>query len=75
MPARFLYAEITAMVTIISLTDEKIAIYSERFAEPEYYTDEDLQDAIFCEIKSYNNLDDLLNDFMGNKEDEEDMEL
>jgi hypothetical protein len=60
----------------ISLTSEQIALYSERFAEPEHYTDEQVQDAIYCEITNYGNLNDLLNNLIEkNEDDEEDLEV
>lgn len=35
---------------MVSLTDEQIAKYNERFKEPEYYTSEEVENAIFVEI-------------------------
>ena len=59
----------------ISLTDEQIALYSERFAEPEHYTDEQVQDAIYCEVTNYGSLNDLLKNLIDENEDEEDLEV
>jgi hypothetical protein len=54
----------------ISLTDEQIALYSERFAEPEHYTDEQVQEAIYCEVTSYGSLNDLLKNLADENEDD-----
>lgn len=35
---------------MISLTDEQIEKYSERFKEPEFYTSGEVEDAIFIEV-------------------------
>jgi hypothetical protein len=59
----------------ISLSDEQIALYRERFAEPEHYTDEQVQDAIYCEVTSHGSLNDLLRNLVDENEDEDDLEV
>jgi hypothetical protein len=46
---------------MVSLTDEQVEKYSERFKEPEVYSEEDVEDSIFIEV-------------YGMDEDEEDLE-
>lgn len=58
----------------ISLTDEQINTYSSLFAEPEYYTNEQVQSDIHYEIISCSNKDKLLKMMFGsniNNDDEE----
>jgi len=44
---------------MISLTDEQIKKYTERFKEPEYYTAEEVEDAIFIEVYAGDNEDEM----------------
>lgn len=48
----------------VSLTDEQVAKYSEKFKEPEHYTPEEVEDAIYIEFYSY-----------GPNEQDEDLEI
>lgn len=44
---------------MISLTNEQIKKYSERFKEPEYYTAEEVEDAIFIEVYTQDDEDEM----------------
>jgi len=44
---------------MISLTDEQIKKYTERFKEPEYYTAEEVEDAIFIEVYAGDDEDEM----------------
>jgi hypothetical protein len=44
---------------MLSLTDEKIEKYTERFKEPEFYTAEEVEDAIFLEVYAQDDEDEM----------------
>lgn len=54
----------------ISLTDEQISVYSERFAVPEHYSDEQVQAAVYCTVTGYGNTDDFLDALLGRDRDD-----
>ena len=59
-----------------SLTDEQIEKYMRRFREPELYTVQEVEDASYVSVKSYNSSDDFLKAlFDAEDEDEDEMEL
>jgi len=59
-----------------SLTAGQMAYYSERFAEPEHYTDARVQDALYYEVKGCNSPENFLDLLLGgnNEENEDDLE-
>jgi hypothetical protein len=44
---------------MLSLTDEQIEKYTERFKEPEFYTAEEVEDAIFLEVYAQDDEDEM----------------
>jgi len=44
---------------MVSLTHEQIEKYAERFIEPEYYTAEEVEDAIFIEVYAQDDEDEM----------------
>jgi len=42
-----------------SLTEEQIERYAESFKEPEYYTAEEVKDAIFIEVQAKNDKEEM----------------
>ncbi|UWG97560.1 MAG: DUF3846 domain-containing protein [Candidatus Dehalobacter alkaniphilus] len=60
----------------VSLTDEQIKKYMQRFKEPERYATREVEDAICVSVKSYNSRDDFFKALFNDEdEDEDEMEL
>ncbi|MVB12331.1 hypothetical protein CAFE_30640 [Caprobacter fermentans] len=53
----------------VSLSDEQITQYSKQFQEPEHYTDEQVQDALYFEVTACDNPDDFMNRMSGDEDD------
>ena len=59
----------------ISLTDDQVAQYTERFKEPEYFSYKEMDNMIFARVKPAVNVDDFLAQMGLTQDDEEDLEL
>ena len=46
----------------VSLTEEQIDKYTDRFKEPEYYTSEQVEDSICIELYSYDSIKEMFED-------------
>jgi len=53
----------------VSFSDEQIAQYSKQFQEPEHYTDEQVQDALYFEMTACDNPDGFMNRMSGDEDD------
>lgn len=59
----------------ISLTDEQVAQYTERFKEPEYFSYKEMDNMVVARVKPAVNIDDFLAQMEFVQDDEEDLEL
>lgn len=59
----------------ISLTDEQVEQYTERFKEQEYFSYKEMDNMIFARVKPAFNIDDFLAKMEFVQDDEEDLEL
>ena len=59
----------------ISLTDEQVEQYTERFKEQEYFSYKEMDNMIFARVKPAVNVDDFLAKMEFAQDDEEDLEL
>lgn len=59
----------------ISLTDEQVEQYTERFKEQEYFSYKEMDNMIFAIVKPAFNIDDFLAKMEFVQDDEEDLEL
>jgi len=59
----------------ISLTDDQVAQYTERFKEQEFFSYKEMDNMIYARVKPAVNVDDFLAQMGLTQDDEEDLEL